>query len=64
MLLGLVAAVVGATWRGELFYGENYKGLALGTYSTLAVIIVACIVGAIWLGRRLYRRARRPLPPK
>ncbi len=48
ILVGLFARVIMAALAGRAFYGENVYGLALGTYSTLAVLIVVVGIGAFW----------------
>ena len=44
VIVGLVLTVVRAAISGESFYGVNYKGLPLGTYSTLACLVLATII--------------------
>jgi hypothetical protein len=56
---GLVATVVVAAMHGQPFYGRNYMGLALGTYSTLAMFGLAAIIGFIWAGQRAYSAIKR-----
>jgi hypothetical protein len=59
ILAGLVVTVVTAAWSGQLFYGVNYKGLDLGTYSTLAAIVMALLIGVVWVMQRALRVLRR-----
>lgn len=41
---GLCLEVIAAHLAGKPFYGQNYRMLDLGTYSTaLSIIIVSCI---------------------
>jgi hypothetical protein len=66
IVAGLCVQVISALLAGRPFYGENYKGLPLGAYSTLVVIVVVAAVGLFigvhWIGRRLRRASndRRP----
>jgi uncharacterized membrane protein len=59
VVVGLAATVVLAALSNHPFYGKNYKGLPLGTYSTLAVMAVALFVGLAWLVRRAARLIKR-----
>lgn len=59
ILIGLALTVVMAAVANQPFYGVNYKGLALGTYSTLFILVVAAAVRMaklILAWRRRYRR--------
>jgi hypothetical protein len=59
VVVGLAATVFLAALSNHPFYGTNYKGLPLGTYSTLAVLAVALLVGLAWLVRRAVRMFKR-----
>lgn len=55
IVIGLVLTVTAAALSNRPFYGTNYKGLPLGTYSTLTVIGVSGLVGGAWLVRLVLR---------
>ena len=44
VIVGLLLTVLGAVRSGQSFYGVNYKGLPLGTYSTLACLLLAATI--------------------
>jgi hypothetical protein len=56
---GLLAVLAIAALQGPVFYGPNYKSLALSTYTTAAVIAVAVLLGFIWIGQRVYAAIER-----
>ena len=64
LYIELWLTVISAVRKGQAFYGVNYWGLDLGTYSTLAVLIVGTAIGVYagrrWLVRRLNRRSTGP----
>jgi hypothetical protein len=63
LVCGLVVTAAMAVRRGAPFIGENYMGLPIGTYSTLAVLIAGALIGSIWLVQRLRQKInRRRLP--
>jgi hypothetical protein len=59
IVAGPALTVIAAALSNKPFYGVNYKGLALGTYSTLAVLAVALLVGIVWIVQRGLRLAER-----
>ena len=59
VFFGLAVTVIGAAVSNKPFYGVNYKGLALGTYSTLAVLAVALLAGIVWIAQRALRLMER-----
>ena len=59
MIVGLVLTVLHATISGQPFYGMNYKGLPLGTYSTLACLALAGAIGLFAGIMRLLAIVRR-----
>jgi len=59
VVAGLAFAVIVAALSNKPFYGTNYKGLALGTYTTLTVLVMACLIGVVWVVQWGLRRIRR-----
>ena len=59
VMVGLVLTVLDAAISGQPFYGVNYKGLPLGTYSTLACLVLAGVFALIAGIMRLLAVARR-----
>ena len=59
VVVGLVLTVVSAAISGQPSYGVSYKGLPLGTYSTLAVLVLAAAVAFTAGVRRVLLFARR-----
>ena len=51
---GMWATVIFALRSGQLFVGTNYKGLPLGTYTNLAVLIVATMVLVVMAVKRIF----------
>ena len=47
VVFGLVLTVLSAAISGEPFYGVSYKGLPLGTYSTLTVLVLAAVFAIV-----------------
>ena len=62
-LAGLVLRVFFALQTGQAFYGVNYMGLLLGTYTTLsvlaAVLLAGIAAGLRWLVPALTRMGNR-----
>lgn len=58
ILCGMVLTLMLALRAGQPFYGQNVYGLAVGTYSTAAVLLIAVCIGVVWLIQRA--RGRRP----
>jgi|SRR5579859_4452691 len=59
VFIGLALTVIAAAHTNHPFYGINYKGLLLGTYSTLAVLVIAGVVGVVWVSQRVLRLVKR-----
>jgi hypothetical protein len=55
---GMVLTLILAHRAGQPFYGRNVYGLAVGTYSTAAVLLIAACVGVVWLVQRARGRRR------
>ena len=45
ILLGQFGAILYAALSGQVFYGKNYQGLPLGTYSSL--LVFAILIGVV-----------------
>lgn len=54
IVCGLLLAVIVAHRSGQPFYGKNAYGLAVGTYATGALLLMAACIGVV----RLVQRAR------
>jgi hypothetical protein len=62
-----MAAVFAGVWltaltaarKGQAFYGVNYKGLDLGTYSTLAALTMVTVILGVLAVQRVVRAVRR-----
>ncbi len=59
VMAGLAITVIAAAVSNHSFYGTNYWGLPLGTYSSLAVLMVVAAVGLIGAIRLVRREVRR-----
>ncbi|MFZ5719740.1 MAG: hypothetical protein ACOY5Y_09795 [Pseudomonadota bacterium] len=59
LLAGLAARVLIAASEGRPFYGRNVYGLAVGTYSTLAIFGIVASIGVIWLVQKVMKSRRR-----
>ena len=57
--LGLTLRVLLALRTGQPFYGINYRGVPLGTYSTLLALIMAGGIGIVRLAQVRRRRTFR-----
>jgi len=55
MAAGLISTVVVAALEHKAFYGTNYYGLDLPTYSTLATLALILLVGVFWVCRMSLR---------
>lgn len=53
---GLVLTVLKAIRDNQAFYGRNVYGLAIGTYSTAAMLVIVAAVGLVWLVQKFRRR--------
>ncbi len=59
VMAGLAITVGAAAVANHPFYGANFWGLPLGTYSSLAVLVVAAAVGMIGAIRLIVREVLR-----
>ena len=58
IVLGLIFQVLVEASHNQPFYGVNYKGLNLGTYSTLATLVIAAAIGIVRLAQTIRGRQR------
>ncbi|HEX3367626.1 hypothetical protein [Phenylobacterium sp.] len=58
IVLGIVGDMLAATLKHQAFYGVNYLGLPLGTYSMALVLVMAGTIGAVRLVQ-IYRAKKR-----
>lgn len=59
IFVGIWLMVLTAARKGEAFYGVNYKGLDLGTYSTLAALAMVTAILGVATIQRVGRAVRR-----
>lgn len=61
LLMAGVCLDIFVAWRGNRpFYGENYFGQSLGTYSTALVLVIAAAIGVVRL-TQIFRARRRDI---
>jgi len=58
IILGLVLNLLIALRNNQPFYGRNVYGLPLGTYSTIAMLVIGAVVGGVAIAQRIRRRNR------
>lgn len=59
IVAGLCVQLLLAFRANQSFYGVNYRGLPLGTYSTAASLFMVAAIGVIWVVQRGLGAMRR-----